>query len=625
MPFASLAEVEEFEKTPYLERIAATNVYDLLKRTADRHPDKPAIHHLPTGAADEPTVTYTYRQFIERITQSANMFRALGAGPDDVVSLVMPILPETFFALWGAETAAIANPINHYLEASQIVGIMAEAKAKVLVTCDSSIVPDIWPKLADIKAKVPTLRHIVVVGGKPSPDALRYEDEIEAHDDGNPPSPRNTRFEDVAALFHTGGTTGTPKLAQHTQGGLVLGALTNGYGLLPGPDDVYFNGLPLFHVGGAIVGGLNPMAAGCTTVLLSPLGMRNPLVGGGYWKLVERFRPTMVGGVPTVWGALMNVPVAGCDISSLKLLNCGGSPMPVELARAVQRRIPAPVVEGFGMTETHGFATMNPAGGECRIGSVGHRLPYVEIAVAELEGGRIRRRCAPGEQGVVLLRGPQIFKGYVSPAHDRDAWVEAEPGDGAGSGRGGRWLNTGDLGRFDAEGYLWLTGRAKDLIIRGGHNIDPLVIEETLHQHEAVEAAAVIGRPDRHAGELPMAYVQLKPGSKATAEELQEFARARVPERASAPVEVVLVEVMPTTGVGKIFKPALRFDAAQRTFARVLEGLKAEGIEAEVGVGAHKEFGTLATVTLRQAPDRAAAAARIGELLGGFTIRHEVV
>lgn len=621
MPFASLADVEQFEKVPYQQRITASNVYDLLRQTAQKRPDKPAIHYLPRGTADDEAVTYSYRQFIERITQSANFFRALGAGPDDVVSLVMPILPETFFCLWGAETACIANPINHFLEAAQIVGIMAEAKAKILVTCDPSIVPDIWPKLADIRAKVPSLQHIVVIGGKPAPDVLRYEDEIGKYDADNPPNPRNTRFEDVAALFHTGGTTGTPKLAQHTQGGLVMGAMTNGYGLLPGPDDLYFNGLPLFHVGGAICAGLNPMANGCTTVLLSPLGMRNPLVAGSFWKLVERFRPTMVGGVPTIWGALLNVPVDGADISSIKLANCGGSPMPVELARQVEKRLGVKVVEGFGMTEVHGFSTMNPGLGEPRIGSIGHRLPYVQLIVAELEGDKIKRRCAPDEQGVLLMRGPQIFKGYVSAAHDRDAWVEAEANDPDKR----RWLNSGDLGRIDADDFIWLTGRAKDLIIRGGHNIDPLSIEETLHQHEAVESAAAVGRPDRHAGELPMAYVQLRPGMKVSGEELQEFARARVTERASAPVEVVVIDLMPTTGVGKIFKPTLRYDAARRTFARLLESLKTEGIEAEVSVGPHKEFGTLATVRLTKAADRQAATAKIGELLGGFTIRHEVI
>jgi len=621
MPFASLAEIEEFEKTPYEKRITATNVYDLLKQTAEKHGDKPAIHYLPKGTADDQAVTYTYRQFIERITQSANLFRALGVGPSDVVSLVMPILPETFFSMWGAEAAGIANPINHYLEASQIVGIMAEAKAKVLVTCDPSIVADIWPKLAEIRAKVPTLRHIVVVGGKPAPDVLRYEDEIDKYDSKNPPDPRNTRFDDVANLFHTGGTTGTPKLAQHTQGGLVMASMTNAYGLLPGPDDLYFNGLPLFHVGGAICAGLAPMGNGCTTVLLSPLGMRNPLVAGSFWKLVERFKPTMVGSVPTVWGALMNVPLNGADISSIKLANCGGSPMPVELARQVQKQLGVKVVEGFGMTEVHGFSTMNPGLGEPRIGSIGHRLPYVQLIVAELEGNRIKRRCAPDEQGVVLMRGPQIFKGYVSAAHDRDAWIEAEENDPDK----GRWLNSGDLGRIDADDFVWLTGRAKDLIIRGGHNIDPLSIEETLHQHEAVESAAAVGRPDRHAGELPMAYVQLRPGMKVSGEELQEFARARVTERASAPVEVVVIEIMPTTGVGKIFKPTLRYDAAQRTFARLLESLKMEGIETEVSVGPHKEFGTLAAVKLVKAGDRKAAAAKIGDILGGFTIRHEVI
>jgi len=621
MPFASLADIEQFEKTPYLERVTASNVYDMLEQTCERSPDRPAIHFLPKGTADDPAVTYSFVQLLEKITQSANMFRALGAGPNDVVSLVMPIMPETFFSMWGAEAACIANPINHYLEASQIVGIMAEAKAKILVTCDPSIVADIWPKLADIKKKVPTLQHIVVVGGKPAPDVLNYEDEIEKYDGKTPPSPRNTKFEDVANLFHTGGTTGTPKLAQHTQGGLVMAAMTNGYSLRASADDVYFNGLPLFHVGGAICAGLAPISNGSTIVMLSPLGMRNPLVVGSFWKLVERFKPTMVGSVPTVWGALMNVPINGADISSIKLANCGGSPMPIELAKAVQKRLGVKVVEGFGMTEVHGFSSMNPALGTPRIGSIGHRLPYVQLIVAELDGNRIKRRCASNEQGVVLMRGPQIFKGYVSPAHDRDAWVEAEAGDSDK----GRWLNSGDLGRIDADDFIWLTGRAKDLIIRGGHNIDPLTIEETLHQHEAVESAAAVGRPDRHAGELPMAYVQLRPGAKVSGEELQEFARARVTERASAPVEVILIDVMPTTGVGKIFKPTLRFDAAKRTFARLLEPLKQEGIETEISVDPHKEFGTLATVKLVKAADRKAATAKIDELLGGFTIRHEVV
>lgn len=618
---ATRADIEAFERTPLQQRLDATNVYDMLRQVAARFPDKPAIHSIATGTADDPATTYSYKDFVRRITQSANMFRALGAGPDDVVSLVMPILPETFFCLWGAETAAIGNPINHYLEPAQIAGIMNEAKTRILVTCDPSIVPDIWPKIEKIRDQIPSLKAIVVVGGKPAPDVLRYEDEIDKYDGASPPSPRHTGIGDVAGLFHTGGTTGVPKLARHTQGGLLTHSLVNSNSLAIDEHDILFNALPPFHVGGSTCGGLAPWSRGATVVLLTALGMRNPLVGGNFWKLVERFKPTVVGMVPTVWGALLNVPSTGHDISSIRVTNCGGSTMPIEIANAVRRKLDVPVVEGYGMTEVHGFSTMNPIAGEQRIGSVGFAMPYCELIVAELDGLKIKRRLPTGEQGVVLMRGPQIFGGYVSPAHDREAWIEAEAGD---SNRG-KWLNSGDLGRIDAQGYVWLTGRAKDLIIRGGHNIDPIVIEEILHQHPAVESAAAIGRPDRHAGELPVAYVQLRPNAKASGEELQAFVRERIPERAATPVEVTVIPLMPLTGVGKIFKPQLRYQAAQTTFSRLLEPLKAEGIEAEVAVAPHREHGTLATVTLKKAPDREQAKARIKELLGGFQMRHEVV
>jgi fatty-acyl-CoA synthase len=185
------------------------------------------------------------------------------------------------------------------------------------------------------------------------------------------------------------------------------------------------------------------------------------------------------------------------------------------------------------------------------------------------------------------------------------------------------WLDSGDLGRLDQDGYLWLTGRSKDLIIRGGHNIDPIVIEEALVRHPAVETAAAVGLPDAYAGEVPIAFVQLKAGVQATPDELREFCRQEIPERAAVPVQVVPIPQMPLTGVGKIFKPALRLDAAQRAFQAALAPLKAEGITAEVMVRNDPTHGTLAVVQARGAP-RETAARRCAELLGGFQIRHVV-
>ena len=620
MPFATMRDIEEFERTPLAQRLAFGNIYDALMAAAQRNPDRLAIRFLSSGEPGAPSRDVSWRDYARKITQSANLFHALGIGPDDVVSLMMPILPESFFCLWGAETAGIANPINYLLEPAQLVGILNEARTRVLVCADPSIVPDIWPKVQVIRAQVPSLKHVLVIGGKPAPDVLSYEAEIDKYDGAKLDSPRQYAFDTVAALFHTGGTTGTPKLAQHTHGGLVTHSLVLSNMLRGGADEVCFNGLPLFHVGGATCGGLSPHMSGGTVVLLTPTGMRNPGVVNNFWRLIERFRPSVVGAVPTSWGALLNVDSGDADISSIKLTNCGGSPMPVEIANAVKRKLNVPVVEGYGMTEVHGFSSMNPAAGEQRIGSVGLRAPYCQIITAELTGGKIVRRLGADEIGVVLMRGPQIFKGYVAAAHNKDAWVAAEAGDADQ----GRWLNTGDLGRFDAQGYLWLTGRAKDLIIRGGHNIDPIVIEEVLHQHPAVESAAAIGRPDRYAGEMPVAYVQLRPGHKVAEGELQAFARERITERAAAPVEVTVIPVMPITGVGKIFKPALRLDAAQRMFTRLLEPLQAHGIAAQVVVAAHREFGTLASVKLKTSGDFAAAKEQANQALLGLTIRYQI-
>jgi fatty-acyl-CoA synthase len=207
-----------------------------------------------------------------------------------------------------------------------------------------------------------------------------------------------------------------------------------------------------------------------------------------------------------------------------------------------------------------------------------------------------------------------VTPGYLDPRHDRGALLA----DG--------WLDSGDLGRLDEEGYLWLTGRSKDLIIRGGHNIDPVVIEEALTRHPAVETAAAVGLPDTYAGELPMAFVQLRPGARASAEELREFCRREIPERAAVPVLVTPIPVMPVTGVGKIFKPALRLQAAQLAFEAALAPLKGEGVPAEVTVRNDHEYGTLAVVRVSAAaaPSREAIARRCAQLLGGYQIRHSV-
>ncbi|HEY6983148.1 acyl-CoA synthetase [Reyranella sp.] len=617
MKIRAQADIAEIEKVPVTERIRHTNIRDLLSAAAKEHDGRVAIRYLAGTGASDPVRDITFAALQRHAIQTANLLNSEGIGPGETVTLLLPSVPETFFALWGAEIAAIANPVNYFLDASQIAGIMKEAGAKALIAADASLFPDIWPKVEAIRAALPGLK-VFRVGGRnslPAPGVVEFETACDQQPGDKLIAPRAFDRDTVAALFHTGGTTGLPKLARHTHGALTLAAWSNALFFDLGPDTVLLNPLPQFHVGGSIFGALSAIASGWTVVIPTPLGARNPNVVRDYWGIVERNRVTVGGAVPTTLAAIMNVPRDGHDLSSLKCFVTGGSTVPVELIRRIEREVGTPVVEGYGMTEVHCYSTMNPLDGERRAGSVGLRLPYLEVRIADVAAdGKIRRDCAREEIGHVLMRGPQVTPGYLNPRHNEGAMLA----DG--------WLDSGDLGRLDADGYVWLTGRSKDLIIRGGHNIDPVVIEEALNRHPAVETAAAVGLPDTYAGELPMAFVQLKPSAVATPDELREFCRKEIPERAAVPVQVVPIPVMPVTGVGKIFKPALRLDAAQRAFDAALAPLTAEGVKAEVTVRNDVTYGTLAEVRVADAPaaSRAAIEKRCAELLGGFQIKHAV-
>jgi len=320
--------------------------------------------------------------------------------------------------------------------------------------------------------------------------------------------------------------------------------------------------------------------------------------------------------VPTVLAAALNVPADGADVSSIRYCSGGGSAIPVAVGRTYEARFKVPVLEVYGMTETSSVHTIAYADRPVRLGSVGHPVPYSRVRIVELDAeGHWRRDCAVDEIGVVAMAGPGVFSGYLSEVHNRSAFVE--PG----------WVNSGDLGRLDADGYLWLTGRAKDLIIRGAHNIDPMAIEEVFFQHPAVALAAVVGQPDAYAGELPVAFVQLKPGAQVDAQELLAFVAGRTPERAAVPVALWFVEALPLTAVGKVFKPALRRDAAQRCIAALLADLDGHGVEIAVQVEAHPEHGSLVSVGVAgaQGATRAAIARQIDERLDPLTLRHEIV
>ena len=258
-------------------------------------------------------------------------------------------------------------------------------------------------------------------------------------------------------------------------------------------------GLPLFHVNALIVTGIAPMFSGARVVWPGPAGYRDKALYARFWTIIEHYRIAAMSAVPTVYGTLAQVPV-DADISTLRLPIAGAAPLPATVREDFAARTGRRLLEGYGLTEAT-CATTWTRPGEERPGSVGRVLPGQQIKAVTTGADGSWTDCGPGQTGVLVIGGAAVFAGYVTdpglggPRVSREGIVH----DG--------WLDTGDLGMVDDGGFVYLTGRAKDLIIRGGHNIDPRVIEEALLRHPGVRGAAAVGRPDRHSGEVPVAYV----------------------------------------------------------------------------------------------------------------------
>jgi fatty-acyl-CoA synthase len=614
----SAADVARFEAIPYDERIVVQSTYQALGLGAALDPAAPALSFLAQADPDEAPLVISHARLVEGVTQTANFFIDLGVGPSDVVSILLPLVPQSFFALFGAQAAAIANPVNPLLSAEQIAEILRAAGTKVLVALGPVPGSDIWGKLQQLRGKLPALKAIVVVGGGASLDPGMHDFDAAI---ATRPADRLRRARpigaaDTAAYFHTGGTTGLPKLVRHSHRNEVYQAWAVRLMLPVGQCRTVLFGLPLFHVGGALTQGLATLCSGGHLAVVSPAGWRDPNAIRNVWRLVERFRPAIFGGVPTVLAAALQVPIGDADVSSIECVSGGGSAIPLAVGRAYVALLGKPVLEVYGMTETSSVHTMAYADRPVRLGSVGHPLPYSRVRVVKLDAaGSLLGDCAIGEIGVIAMAGPGVFSGYVSEAHNASAFVA--PG----------WVNSGDLGRIEADGTLWLTGRAKDLVIRGGHNIDPLAIEEVFFQHPTVAMVAVVGQPDAHAGELPVAFVQARPGVAIDPAELLDFVRERTPERAAVPVAIHVLDAIPLTAVGKVFKPALRWEATRRAVVPQLAELAEGKLTIDVEVGPHETHGSLITVRVGGAAraQREALARLVHGRLDPLVTRHEIV
>ena len=613
------ADVRAQNSIPLASRYTERSTYELLQASAAAFADRPALTFLMRGTLDEEPIVYRYSELFARVTQAANAFGRLGLGPRDVVAYLLPNLPQTHFVIWGGETAGRVAAINPLLEPAQILQILRAVRARMLVTLAPGAPGlDLWAKCAPIVNEVETLEHVLcvdpaslVVEGR-KPRVHPQSGHLAVHDfdallDREPGShltfSRQIDPADIASLFHTGGTTGMPKVAPHTQANEVFLAWSVAATLGTKPGQSILCGLPLFHVNAPLATGLAVWAAGGNVVLATPGGYRTPGLLSNLWALLARYRVHAMMAVPTIYAALLDMPFGDHDLASLRHCLVGAAPMPVEVFNRFERLTGVQLLEGYGMTEGTAVSSLNPVAGQRKVGSIGLPLPYAELAVGIVDGTTLQRFAETGEIGVLLMRGPNVFPGYLDPSHDSAAWV-------VGADRQ-RWFNSGDLARYDEDGYLWLAGRAKDLIIRGGHNIDPQMIEECLCEHPDVVLAAAVGQPDAHAGEVPMAYVLLRDGSIASTEDLREFAAGRIPERAAVPVRVEVITQMPMTAVGKIFKPRLRHLAIERVCGELLQ---ARGIEASVVVRDDKRLGTVAVIRLVDAAVRIPATDALARL-----------
>lgn len=608
----SINDIEAYEKTAIFQRYPWCNTYDLIVQSSVKYGQDPAIEFLPTAAIGESSIKISYEELTNQVNQTANLLHTLGVNKRDVVTLLLPSLSQTHMALWGSQAAGISSPINPLLESEHIIEIMNQTQSKVLISLGSDRSEDIWAKVKCIVTQVPSLESLLLISDG---DISEYKvsenikidnflSEIAKQPADRLISERKINGDDLAAFFHTGGTTGRPKVAQLTHSGLAFVAQLSVDTKSDQGRFASLIALPLFHIYGTIVAGIGLIFGGRTIVMMTSSGFRSPNVVANWWHYIARYQVKSFPAVPTILNALIQTP-AKDDISCLEEITCGSAPLSKTLQAAFEEKFGLTITVGYGMTETSGLQSrplpsiLSPAG------SVGLRMPYMQMCTAHVDGSNLIKICDHDEAGVVLVRGPHIFAGYLDAEDNAKAWVDHN------------WLNTGDTGYIDTNGNLFLTGRSKDLIIRSGHNIDPAIIEESLAKHPSIAMAVAIGQPDAYAGEVPVVYATLKNSINEDdpvgfiEDELMTYCQQHISERAAIPKRIEIIDEIPLTAVAKVFKPALRNRATEFAIQQILHK---QSISATVSASFDPKRGQVAEVTFANSNHQVSAEAALKTL-----------
>jgi long-chain acyl-CoA synthetase len=466
------------------------NITEILKKTAHRLPDKAAFYFDDRGT--------TYEELQNLCESCALGLQKMGVQKGDRVAIFTPSCLE-FIISWFAAVrlGAAVVPVNIMLKARESRYILENAEVNTLVVHQSQV-----EMVNNFRAGLPFLKNLVIVGKQPPAGSLRFADFLSE----KPPKEMmvDCAPDDSATMIYTSGTTGFPKGAMITHANLY----SNVQGIIEAlhldEKMIRVSVTPLFHAMGLTVNMLAVTMLGATAVIQAKLDFEE------FLKANEQYRATMVSGAPALHYMLVNDPrTEKYDLSSWKVAMSGSAALPVEVLKKFEEKFKIPMIEAYGLTEVTTAATANPFSGVRKPGSVGLPLPDLEVKIFDDQD----KEVPVGEIGEVVIRGPAVMKGYYS---NPQATVETLKGG---------WLHTGDLGKMDEDGYVYILDRKKDMIICSGYNVYPREVEELLHTHPAVLEAAVIGIRDPKRGESPMAFIIPRPGKKVTEEELIQFCR----------------------------------------------------------------------------------------------------
>ena len=623
-PLRGRSDIDLIERVPLEERLRVVDFYQRIALAlAARNPDDTAIHFIPDGDVDGIAHETSFAALSRSIERVAALLGRRHIERADAVAIIMPTMPAAYWTIIGTMAQAVPFPLNWMLEPPYLLRLLTEANVKAVIALGPTPGFTIWESIMSIKDQLPRDLPIWSVALPSSVRLPEFDLERQLlrmdHAESVVRGPLAIHDgSDVAAYVHSGGTTGLPKIVKLSHQNISYRHWTLQLAMQMTLGEVVLQDTPIFHVGGLAGRGLPMLASGASLVIPSLMGARDKRYIANYWKFIARYRVTRLSGVPTTFSVLAKSPPQGEDLSSLKRnFITGSTALPIAVRRDFERISGVRILNSYGLTENTASVAIEPRDGNSREGSSGMPVPYTRVRVKTLDAvGTTSEACGPNETGMIQVSGPGVSLGYLFDQHSH----ASRTADG--------WLITGDLGRIDTEGNLYVTGRSKDIIIRGGHNIDPGVIEEALLQSPDVLLAAAVGKPDAHAGELPVAYVQLVAGCRTNEARLLSDVAARIPERAAIPKEIFIVDKLPLTDAGKPAKVTLRQDAAQRTFRSELS--KLPGLTAanrvEVTVSAHPLEGTLVTISLTPpaSMDATALLAAIDALMSRYSIGYAV-